>query len=74
MYNDDRGCVLLADRHHGLSEGVRGLLPGDADIPVRWDEQVQAAPSSSGVSKSRRTIDGPTSATWRGTSRKEDYP
>ena len=19
-------CVLLADRHHGLSEGVRGLL------------------------------------------------
>ena len=20
------GCVLLADRHHGLSEGVRGLL------------------------------------------------
>ena len=21
-----QGCVLLADRHHGLSEGVRGLL------------------------------------------------
>ena len=21
-----RGCVLLADRHHGLTEGVRGLL------------------------------------------------
>jgi two-component system secretion response regulator SsrB len=26
MCNDDRGCVLLADRHHALSEGVRGLL------------------------------------------------
>jgi hypothetical protein len=21
-----RDCVLLADRHHGLTEGVRGLL------------------------------------------------
>jgi DNA-binding NarL/FixJ family response regulator len=26
MCNDDKGCVLLADRHPGLSEGVRGLL------------------------------------------------
>jgi two-component system secretion response regulator SsrB len=26
MCNDDKGCVLLADRHHGLSEGIRGLL------------------------------------------------
>jgi two-component system secretion response regulator SsrB len=24
--NDCAKCVLLADRHHGLSEGVRGLL------------------------------------------------
>jgi DNA-binding NarL/FixJ family response regulator len=26
MYDKPLSCVLLADRHHGLSEGVRGLL------------------------------------------------
>jgi two-component system secretion response regulator SsrB len=26
MSRGPRSCVLLADRHHGLSEGVRGLL------------------------------------------------
>jgi DNA-binding NarL/FixJ family response regulator len=26
MSEESRGCVLLADRHHGFSEGVRGLL------------------------------------------------
>jgi len=26
MADTDGSCVLLADRHHGLSEGVRGLL------------------------------------------------
>src|SRR5262245_55801867 len=26
MTDSARGCVLLADRHHNLSEGVRGLL------------------------------------------------
>lgn len=24
--NEAKGCVILADRHHGLTEGVRGLL------------------------------------------------
>ena len=26
MHDKPLSCVLLADRHHGLSEGVRGLL------------------------------------------------
>ncbi len=26
MHETPPGCVLLADRHHGLTEGVRGLL------------------------------------------------
>jgi two-component system secretion response regulator SsrB len=26
MCDDEKGCVLLAERHHGLSEGIRGLL------------------------------------------------
>jgi DNA-binding NarL/FixJ family response regulator len=28
------GCVLLADRHHGLTEGVRGLLETSFDTVV----------------------------------------
>jgi two-component system capsular synthesis response regulator RcsB len=27
-------CVLLADRHHGLSEGIRGLLESEFDAVV----------------------------------------
>ena len=27
-------CVLLADRHHGLTEGVRGLLETSFDAVV----------------------------------------
>ena len=27
-------CVLLADRHHGLSEGIRGLLEGEFEAVV----------------------------------------
>jgi DNA-binding NarL/FixJ family response regulator len=27
-------CVLLADRHHGLSEGIRGLLENEFDAVV----------------------------------------
>ena len=27
-------CVLLADRHHGLTEGVRGLLETEFDTVV----------------------------------------
>ena len=26
MSEESRGCVMLADRHHGLTEAVRGLL------------------------------------------------
>lgn len=26
MHNDDASCVLLADRHIGVTEGLRGLL------------------------------------------------
>ena len=33
-------CVLLADRHHGLSEGVRGLLESSFDsVFMVGDEQ-----------------------------------
>ena len=40
MSNEVNRCVLLADRHHGLSEGVRGLLETVFEVvvmvAVRW--------------------------------------
>ena len=34
MSDDAIKCVLLADRHHGLSEGIRGLLESEFDAVV----------------------------------------
>jgi DNA-binding NarL/FixJ family response regulator len=34
MSNREARCVLLADRHHGLSEGVRGLLETMFEVVV----------------------------------------
>jgi hypothetical protein len=47
MNADDIKCVLLADRHHGLSEGMRGSLEtlfeavvmvADAYDPIALDD------------------------------------
>ena len=45
-------CVLLADRHHGLSEGIRGLLESEfeavvmvADEPSLQESAVRLQPS-----------------------------
>jgi two-component system secretion response regulator SsrB len=34
MGNDTLNCVLLADRHHGVTEGMRGLLESTFDAVV----------------------------------------
>ena len=34
MNNQANKCVLLADRHHGLSEGIRGLLESEFEAVV----------------------------------------
>lgn len=34
MSADNIRCVLLADRHHGLTEGIRGLLESSFDAVV----------------------------------------
>ncbi len=34
MPNEHPSCVLLADRHHGLTEGVRGLLETEFETVV----------------------------------------
>ena len=43
MSEPDTKCVLLADRHHGLTEGIRGLLETmfDAVVMVADDPSLQ---------------------------------
>ncbi len=52
MNTAESGCVLLADRHHGLSEGIRGLLESEfrvvvmvADEPSLLESSVHLQPS-----------------------------
>jgi len=39
MNNDDVRCVLLADQHHGLLAGVRGLLDVTFDVVVMVSDE-----------------------------------
>ena len=39
-------CVLLADRHHGLSEGIRGLLETMFDAVVMVADETSLAESA----------------------------
>lgn len=40
MSNEQKGCVLLADRHHALSEGVRNLLESTFRVVVMVADEV----------------------------------
>ena len=40
MYNDNTGCVLLAERNQRLSEGVRGLLETTFKVVVMVADEV----------------------------------
>jgi len=40
MKSDAARCVLLADRHHGLTEGIRGLLETSFDAVVMVADEV----------------------------------
>jgi DNA-binding NarL/FixJ family response regulator len=39
-------CVLLADRHHGLSEGIRSLLEGEFEAVVMVADEVSLIESA----------------------------
>ena len=47
-------CVLLADRHHGLSEGIRGLLPIDFEAAREFGYRIKLL----GIAKLHRTPEG----------------
>jgi DNA-binding NarL/FixJ family response regulator len=39
-------CVLLADRHHGLSEGIRGLLESEFEAVVMVADEISLIESA----------------------------
>jgi DNA-binding NarL/FixJ family response regulator len=43
---EDIRCVLLAERHHGLTEGVRGLLATAFDVVVMVADEVSLVESA----------------------------
>jgi DNA-binding NarL/FixJ family response regulator len=46
MSNADARCVLLADRHHRLMEGVRGLLETEFEVVVMVADEVSLRESA----------------------------
>ncbi len=46
MSKNDAHCVLLADRHHRLMEGVRGLLETEFDVVVMVSDETSLCESA----------------------------
>ena len=46
MGTDAVKCVLLADRHHGLSEGIRGLLESEFEAVVMVADEASLVASA----------------------------
>lgn len=46
METESVRCVLLADRHHGLSEGIRGLLESEFDAVVMVADETSLVESA----------------------------
>ena len=50
-------CVLLADRHHGLTEGVRGLLETEFDAVVMVADEASLFESAARVRPTVAVVD-----------------
>jgi DNA-binding NarL/FixJ family response regulator len=50
-------CVLLADRHHGLTEGVRGLLATLFDAVVMVADEISLSESASRLHPDLAVVD-----------------
>jgi len=57
MSNADVQCVLLADPHHGLSEGVRGLLATAFDAVVMVADEVSLFESAGRLQSDLAVVD-----------------
>jgi DNA-binding NarL/FixJ family response regulator len=57
MSNPTVNCVLLADRHHGLTEGVRGLLETEFDAVVMVADEPSLFESAARVRPTVAVVD-----------------
>jgi len=57
MSNQRVNCVLLADRHHGLTEGVRGLLESAFDAVVMVADETSLFESAERIKPSVAVVD-----------------
>ncbi len=57
MSNQLVNCVLLADRHHGLTEGVRGLLESTFDAVVMVADEASLLESAERLQPGMAVVD-----------------
>ena len=57
MSNHVANCVLLADRHHGLTEGVRGLLESTFDAVVMVADEKSLFQSAERIQPTLAVVD-----------------
>ena len=57
MGNQTINCVLLADRHHGLTEGVRGLLETAFDAVVMVADETSLLESAERIKPTLAIVD-----------------
>ena len=57
MSNKSLSCVLLADRHHGLSEGIRGLLEAAFETVVMVADEASLIDGASRLQPEMAVVD-----------------
>jgi DNA-binding NarL/FixJ family response regulator len=57
MSKTDAHCVLLADRHHRLMEGVRGLLETEFDVVVMVSDETSLCESATRMKLATVVVD-----------------
>lgn len=57
MDKGDRGCVLLADRHSPLSEGIRGLLETRFEVVVMVADEISLSESLARLNVALAVVD-----------------
>ena len=57
MSNPAVNCVLLANRHHGLTEGIRGLLETAFDAVVMVADETSLLESAAGLHPTLAVVD-----------------
>ena len=57
LTQDETNCVLLAGRHHGLSEGIRGLLETVFEVVIMVADEVSLFESAKRLQANMAVVD-----------------